>query len=80
MSQETEEPIAVSDEQSSRDNSQAEQEAKAAKKAEKAARPKMPKFCHFLTVLFALNCFATLMLLAFTSRDLVSYSSINLLD
>ena len=54
--------------------------AKAAKKAEKAARPKMPKWLHVLTVLFALNFVITVAGLVFTSRDLVNYNTVNLLD
>ena len=54
--------------------------ARAEKKAVKAARPKMPKWLHVLTVLFALNFVITIASLIFTSRDLVSYNTVNLLD
>ncbi len=54
--------------------------AKSPKQAEKAKLPKMPRFCHFLTVLFAINFVATIAYLVFTSRDLVQYNTTNLVD
>ena len=50
------------------------------KRASKEALPRMPRFCHFLTVLFAINFVATIAVLVFTSRDLVQYNTTNLVD
>ncbi len=53
---------------------------KALKKAKKQARPKMPKFMVFLMVIFVINFVLTIANLVFTSRDLVDYSSAQLVD
>lgn len=55
-------------------------EAKAAKKAERANRPKMPKLLLFFSIVFAINFVVTVVNLVFTSRDLVQYTPMNLVD
>jgi uncharacterized membrane protein len=55
-------------------------EAKAAKKAAKAKRPKMPRMLLFFSIVFAINFVATVVNLVFTSRDLVQYTPMTLVD
>ena len=55
-------------------------EAKAARKADRAKRPKMPKLLLFFSIVFAINFVVTVVNLVFTSRDLVQYTPMNLVD